>query len=421
MNVFLYNIFVYSLWAGMWLISPWNKKACAWLDGREAWKEKILGWKKEGNGGQVIWMHCASLGEFEQGRPVLEGLAKMYPGARILLTFFSPSGFEIQKNYTLASLVCYLPLDTPANARWFLDQVNPTVVLWIKYEYWYHLLKEIHHRKIPALLVSAVFMPWQNFFKWYGKFWRNMLHFFDVIFVQDKSSLKLLQKTGYTGPAICAGDTRFDRVLDIAQKPNDLPGIFKEFCNGEKIIIAGSTWPEDEKILLHYANINPQVKLIIAPHQVDPIHMEEVNKGFRNSILYSRAVTSGENISGYHVLIIDNIGMLSVLYQYADITYIGGGFGDAGIHNTLEAAVFGKPVIFGPEHEKFTEAFGLMDCGGAFTITNALELEKIFDELLENNKALLKAGNAAGKYVSDHAGATKIILDYVEGNRLMIN
>lgn len=369
--------------------------------------------------GKTIWMHCASLGEFEQGRPVLERLREKYPGYRALVTFFSPSGYEIRKNYKGADLVCYLPMDSPSAARKFLDEANPSLVIWIKYEYWYYYLREINKRKIPLLLVSAVFRPDQAFFKPYGGLWRKMLGFFDRIFVQNEESLKRLQSIGLNGIAECSGDTRFDRVSETAES-NEEVSLIREFCGGRKVIVAGSTWEEDEDEILHFTMANPDVAFVIAPHVVDRENIREVSKRFPGSICYS-ALEEKTDFTKTNVLIIDNIGMLSKLYRYADITYVGGGFGNDGIHNILEPAAYGKPVIIGPVYDRFFEAKELIEAGGCFSIENALELEKLLQRLLRDENTLGKASSASFEYVRKNRGATERILHHIVANRLLIS
>ncbi len=363
-------------------------------------------------------MHCASLGEFEQGRPVIENIKNQYPQVKIVLSFFSPSGYEVQKNYAGADDVFYLPIDSKANAKKMVAAINPSLVLWVKYEYWFYYLEELKQQNIPLILVSGIFRKSQPFFKWYGTAWQNALACFSHFFVQDNNSQNLLAGIGIDKNVSVSGDTRFDRVIEIAKKFEHIPFI-KEYCGESKVIVAGSTWEEDEAELIHYVKANPQIKFIIAPHEIAADNLKDVQKEFAGSIFYSELLTTQSLNS--NVLIIDNVGMLSRLYQYADITYIGGGFGDDGVHNVLEAAVYGKPVIYGPEFEKFKEAIELIDCGGGFSIPTALELEKVFTELLQNEQLLKTTGEAAKKYVYSNSGATKKIMDYIQENRLLTN
>ena len=291
-------------------------------------------------------MHCASLGEFEQGRPLLEALKTANPAQKIVLTFFSPSGYEVMKNYKGADFVFYLPMDSPVNAKMFLDAVNPSIVLWVKYEYWFYYLSMLKQRNIPTLLVSGIFRQNQPFFKWYGDIWRKMLQSFTHFFVQNNESVKLLSTIGFKENVTLTGDTRFDRVLEIADHFTAVPGI-AEFCGDSPVIVAGSTWEEDEIELLHFVNVHKNVKFIIAPHEIDKANLKDVKEEFPHSIFYSelqseQQTTVNDQRSTPNVLIIDNIGTLSRLYKYATITYVGGGYGADGVHNVLEAAVYGK-------------------------------------------------------------------------------
>lgn len=365
-------------------------------------------------------MHCASLGEFEQGRPVLEAIRKEFPQCRIVLSFFSPSGYEIRKNYSGADQVIYLPLDTAANARKLISSMNPSLVLWVKYEYWFHYLAELKKREIPVILVSGIFRPSQPFFQWYGEIWRKMLTCFRMLFVQNKASLEMLQSAGIATNAEVAGDTRFDRVIDIAERKEEVEHI-RNFIGNHRVLVAGSTWEDDETELIHYVKQHPEIKFIIAPHEIDEANLKDVKREFEGSVFYSDYTNRKVIPEKCNVLIIDNIGMLSRLYRYADVTYIGGGFGSDGIHNTLEAAVYSKPVVFGPVYQKFAEARGLVEAGGAFSIQNALELEKLLDRLFGDPAFLQSTGEKSGRYVYSMKGATQKIIRYVNENRLLTN
>ena len=380
-------------------------------------------------------MHCASLGEFEQGLPVLEKIKAEHPEHRIVITFFSPSGYEIKKNYKGADHIFYLPTDSVNHAKKFIKLINPKIVLWIKYEYWFYYLSELKNKNIPVLLISSAFRKDQPFFKWYGSFWKEMLTCFNHFFVQNEKSKLLLQSIGYNNVSL-SGDTRFDRVITIAENFNEVD-LMKEFCGTSKVIVAGSTWEDDEAEWVHYINSNLSIKFIIAPHEIDKENLNDVKKKFKGSIFYSEWISNLKSETPYvkketysHVshlpspvncLIIDNIGMLSRLYNYADVTYVGGGFGDEGLHNILEAAVYGKPVIFGPEYEKNTEAEELIDCNGALCIENAIDLEKALTKLFFNEEKLKQMGIAAKNYVYENAGATKKIMEYIYENRLLTN
>jgi len=410
-NIILYNLFIKLYVLGIGIASIWNDKAKQWIHGRKIFPViNNTSIKKP-----TIWMHCASLGEFEQGRPVIEKIRAQYPHCKIVLTFFSSSGFEIQKKFTGADFIFYLPTDSALHAKKFINLINPTLVLWIKYEFWYYYLEELRNRNIPVLLISASFRKDQTFFKWYGAFWKNMLHCFTFYFVQNENSKNLLNTLGFKN-AIVSGDTRFDRVITIAENLEDI-ALLKEFCNNSKVIVAGSTWEDDEAELVHYVKTNPWLKFIIAPHEVDKENLEDVKKVFTGSIFYSEL--NENNTQNHNVVIIDNIGMLSRLYSYADVTYVGGGFGDDGLHNILEAAVYGKPVIFGPELQKNFEAAELIECGGGISIENALELEDAFNNLLNNEPELKRRSEAAKKYVYSNAGATEKVIQFIQENRLL--
>ncbi|HTE28303.1 3-deoxy-D-manno-octulosonic acid transferase [Flavitalea sp.] len=429
MSLFFYNAFIalYGFAAG--IISPWNPKAKLWLRGRKRLFDRLETQIREKAGtdkseSRLVWIHCASLGEFEQGRPVLEGLKNDYPSLRILITFFSPSGYEIRKNYPGADFISYLPVDSMNNAKRFFDLVKPDLVLWVKYEYWYYFLNEIKKRNIPLLLVSGLFRKDQAFFKWYGGLHRKMLSFFKHLFVQGQSSADLLKTLDNIPPVTINGDTRFDRVTAIANTFTPIEEI-AAFCKDFPVIVAGSTWQEDEEELDHYANTHPGLRFIIAPHEIDESHLRSTETLFKHTVRFSKwkktfaNPTINSSSTPPNVLIIDNIGMLSRLYFYATITYVGGGFGNDGIHNILEAAVYGKPVFFGPVFDKFSEAIDLLECGGAYTVENALELEKTMNELLQNQDEYRDACTAALNYTQQNRGATKMILDYIKDNRLL--
>jgi len=370
---------------------------------------------------QVVWMHCSSVGEFEQGRPLVESLKKNYPSISITITFFSASGYEATKNYEGADQIYYLPFDGASNAKKMVELLNPSLVIWIKYEFWYHYLHELKSRKIPVLLISGIFRNSQPFFKWYGSLWKEMLASFTYFFVQNESSLKLLSSIAINNNVIITGDTRFDRVIEIAEKFEPI-SIIEKYCKNNRVIVAGSTWEEDETELIHYIKANPAIKFIIAPHETDLGNIQQMMKVFPNALLYTdltNALVEQREIN--NLLIIDNVGMLSRLYHYASITYVGGGFGADGVHNVLEAAVYGKPVIFGPEYKKYAEAIGLVESGGGIPIKNALELESVLNLLWEQEDVLKTKGIASKKFVFANAGASKKIIQFVQENRLLIN
>jgi 3-deoxy-D-manno-octulosonic-acid transferase len=389
-----------------------SPKAKSWLSGRTTIFNDLTSWRaKIGQSEKVIWMHCASLGEFEQGRPVLEKVKLNYPTHKILLTFFSPSGYEIRKNYNKADGVFYLPIDAKNNAQMFIEIVQPSLVIWVKYEYWFYYLITLKERNIPVILISAIFRNTQPFFKWYGCLWKKILGCFDKIFVQNENSISLLNTIGINQNIVQAGDTRFDRVIDIAENNTSLPKMLLQFCENKQVIVAGSTWEDDEQVLVHYARSNKDVQFIIAPHETDEERIVEIEKLFIGAVRYSDFIAGKKAMQ---VIIIDNVGMLSKLYELATIAYIGGGFNDSGIHNILEAAVYGKPIIFATEFEKFKEATDLVDAEGAFTIENAIELETLLDRLLADNVSLDKAGAICKSYVYEKQGATSTIMEYLK-------
>lgn len=364
-------------------------------------------------------MHCASLGEFEQGRPVLEAIKTKYTDYQVLISFFSPSGFEARKDYPGADWVVYLPMDSTRHAKQFVQLLQPALVLWVRYEFWYYYLNELHKQKIPVLLVSGLFRPSQPFFRWYGALHRHMLFCFRALFVQQPSSVALAKSIGLS-EVYLTGDTRFDRVSATAASPIDLPEI-ASFIAGRPTLVAGSTWPEDEEELDHYCNTRTGYCYIIAPHEISEEHLADIEKLIHNSIRYSTWKKEPQPGHAFRVLIIDNIGLLSRLYKYTDLAYIGGGFGGDGLHNILEAAVFGVPVIFGPDYDDFPEAVDLLAAGGAFSVETALVFEKTADELFTDAVRRQQAGEAAAGFVRNHTGATRKIMNYIDENRLLTN
>ena len=413
----LYNVVIRLYYLAVLLASGFNKKAKQWIAGR---KERALIRFEES-----IWFHFASLGEFEQGRPVLERMRDLHPASKIVITFFSPSGYEIRKNTPLADAVYYLPLDTAKNAAGFLDTIQPKLAIFTKYEYWYHFFNEARKRRIPIYVVSAIFRPEQAFFKWYGRFPRKILGFVNWFFLQDERSKQLLAGIGLENATV-GGDTRFDRVWANAQQPRSISGL-EAFKNGQRTFVAGSTWPEDEQLIAKLVARHPDLKFIIAPHEISE---EKINKlahllPAAQTIKYSEIsnlipIAIGMSPDSYrdsnlNVLIIDNIGMLSSLYQYGEIAYIGGGFG-AGIHNTLEAAAFGLPVIFGPNYRKFIEANDLIALKAGFSITDGPDLEAITVTLLNDSAFYATSSKKAGDYVKEHIGATGTIVEQITNN-----
>ena len=353
-----------------------------------------------------IWVHAASLGEFEQGRPLIERIRKDYPKYKIVLTFFSPSGYEVRKDYKGADYVCYLPFDTPDNAMMFVRIVKPVVAYFIKYEFWRNYLRELHKNDVPAYSISSIFRPNQIFFRWYGKSYREVLHCFDHFFVQNEESKKLLFSAGVTFSTV-VGDTRFDRVLDIQAAAQPLP-LVERFKGDALTLVAGSSWGPDEDIIISYFNAHPEMKLVIAPHVVSDSHLKEIeSKLKRPFVRYTQATE--ESVQQADCLIIDCYGLLSSIYRYGEISYVGGGFG-VGIHNVLEAAVYGIPVIFGPNNKKFREAQHLLANKGGFEIHGYDDFEQLMNKFLTDEAYLKQSGKAAGDYVKGNAGAMELIL-----------
>ncbi|MBV9986512.1 MAG: 3-deoxy-D-manno-octulosonic acid transferase [Chitinophagaceae bacterium] len=417
----LYRLFIWLYPKAVWLLSFSNSKAKAWLKGRRKLFQKLAAAFHK-NTAAVIWMHCSSLGEFEQGLPVLESLKQHYPSHRILVTFFSPSGYEVRKKHPAADHVFYLPMDSPSHAHRFLNIVQPVLAIFVKYEFWYYYLQETRQRNIPLLLASGIFREDQVFFRWYGGVHRRMLSFFSVLFVQNQESLQLLQTIGITGNAMLAGDTRFDRVMEIASEFEPVLPV-EAFCGDFQTIVAGSTWTDDDEELDHFSNTHPDTRFLVAPHDISAERLDECLKLYRHSMLYSSYLLTyrtDPRPAGINTLIIDNMGMLSRLYRYATVCYVGGGFGDDGIHNILEPAVYGKPVLFGPVYDKYFEADELIEAGGAFSVENALELEAYLTELLTDTTRCKKAGRAAADYTRQKAGATGKILRWIQENRLLM-
>ncbi len=405
MIIFLYNVIWFLFNIAVKLVAPFNTRAALLKKGHaKVWDDL----KKIKSKGKVVWVHCASLGEFEQGRPLIEAIKEKKPEYKIVITFFSPSGYEVRKDYKYADLVLYLPPDTRRNARRFIESVNPKMAFFIKYEFWYYYFHALKKNEIPLYSVSAIFRENQMFFKWYGFWFRKLLKCVTKFYVQDEASGLLLNKIAITNYVV-AGDTRFDRVSAIAESAAGVP-LINSFVKGSRALVAGSTWPADEKILAAWINKAPSdVKLIIAPHEIDKAHINELIQRFNIPTLCITNITN-ELPSDTRVLIIDTIGMLSAIYRYGSIAYIGGGFGK-GIHNILEAATYGMPVIFGPKYKKFREAVELEKRKGGFAIHTYEQFVKVMNELWsEDEKKLVKAGEIAAEYVESMKGATELIL-----------
>lgn len=366
--------------------------------------------------GKIVWMHCASLGEFEQGKPVLEKILKEWPQAVPVISFFSPSGYEVIKKRNDYPFVFYLPMDSAVHAQKWMKIINPSLVIWVKYEYWYYYLHAIQKKNIPLLMVSGIYRRNQVFFKWYGSLYRKMLEAFTHFFVQNSSSKKYLSTLIDKNKITVSGDTRCDRVIEIANCFEPMEEIEK-FCEASHVIVCGSTWENDEAIWTHYARIHQKIKFIIAPHEIDKENVEHVKKEFDGACLLSEWKLILEKIPNAkppsNCLVIDNIGILSRLYYYADITYVGGGFGADGLHNILEAAVYGKPVLFGPVIHKNFEASEMIDAGGASIVSNAPDLEGQLNDFFKNPEKVLLKGKAARDYVYANAGASEKIALYI--------
>jgi 3-deoxy-D-manno-octulosonic-acid transferase len=407
----LYSISIYIYNFSIRIAALFLPKAKLWVEGRKNIFERLSSQLHIVNPGnkKLAWFHCASLGEFEQGRPLLEKYRKQYPDEIILLTFFSPSGYEIRKNYKGADLICYLPIDTPSNAKLFLDIVKPSIAFFIKYEFWFNYLNELKIRNIPVYLVSGIFRQDQHFFKSYGGWFKRQLRSFTHFFLQDEASASLLASIGFENADV-VGDTRFDRVSEIVRNVSKIE-LVEKFKGDQMVFICGSTWQEDEK-MISVSDWN-KFKIIIAPHEINEDHLSFIEAEFSRqnckTIRFSQA--NALNINAANVLIIDNIGMLSSLYQYGSIAFIGGGFGK-GIHNILEAATFGLPVIFGPNYHKFNEAKELIKSGGAFSVSDTEELNKTFT-LLKDGQILKMASHVSKHYVQSRTGASDKILSAI--------
>jgi 3-deoxy-D-manno-octulosonic-acid transferase len=401
---FLYNIVILIFTALVRLAAPFNSRARLLSEGWKEWRSRIEG--KAGENGKTVWMHCASLGEFEQGRPVIEAIRKSKPDVKIVLTFFSPSGYEVRKNYKEADCICYLPADTPANASEFIRLVNPDIAIFVKYEFWSNYISVLHRNNIPLYLISGIFRPGQHFFKWYGSYFRSLLGKFEMFYLQDAGSQSLLRSIGITRTVV-AGDTRFDRVAEIAAAAKDLPRI-EAFRGGEKLFLAGSSWEPDEEIIAKYINMNPsKMKWVFAPHEIHAANVERLEKLFTVKVI--RFSEYDGSPTDARVLIIDNIGMLSSAYRYAYIAAIGGGFGK-GIHNVLEAACWGIPVLFGPKHEKFREAVELIKENGAVSYNSFDKFSETLNKWLDDEAFYLNTAKAASSYVKKNTGATDMIM-----------
>lgn len=411
--LFLYQIIILFVAQLLKLVALLNPKIKLFVEGRkvvfQTLQESITPSDK------TIWFHAASLGEYEQGLPIMEAVKKIYPSHKIILTFFSPSGFEVKKNNTVADVTVYLPLDTISNAKQFLDLVHPEKVFFIKYEFWPNYLKELKNQNIKTYLISGIFRENQAFFKWYGGFYRNALQAFDYFFVQNDSSKKLIQRLGFDNVMI-SGDTRFDRVMNILERDNSLD-FMDEFCTtNSKIIVIGSSWPKDEELLISYINqADATVKFVIAPHNIKTDQIITLKSQLRKkTILFSEK--DSDDVSNYAVFIIDTIGILTKIYSYADIAYVGGGFGNPGVHNVLEPATFGVPIVLGPNYEHFAEATALVGLGGCISIKDFNSLAATFNLLLQNEDERFEKGHICSTFVQMNTGATEKISNQISKN-----
>jgi len=403
----LYNFGIRLFILGLKIASLRNLKAKQWLKGRKGLIKKIK--KEHALDEKVVWVHCASLGEFEQGRPLIEEIKRAFPEKKIMLTFFSPSGYEIQKNYPTADYIYYLPADTRRNARRFIKYCNPEVVFFIKYEYWFNYLSLLKKKNVPVYFVSAIFRKEQLFFKKRGGWYRKMLKFATHFFLQNEESAELLRSLKLDNYSV-VGDTRFDRVAHVFENVKPIPQV-EQFLGGQKAIIAGSSWKAEEALLMQYFRINSAYKLIIVPHEVTKENIQRIKDMFDNRVVlyseFTKTFTPDKNI-----LIVDAYGLLTSLYQYGFIAIVGGGFG-VGIHNVLEPAAFGMPIIFGPNYHKFMEAVDMADKHCAFPVSNIEEFNTLLNHFLKDPVVVKKLSDIAAEYVRSNVGATQKILDFV--------
>jgi 3-deoxy-D-manno-octulosonic-acid transferase len=425
----MYSFLVSAAGFFLKIIALFSPKMRLFVDGRKTVFDTIS--QNISKQEATIWFHAASLGEFEQGLPVMEKIKIRFPKHKIIVTFFSPSGYEIRKNNTIADVTVYLPLDTRKNAKLFIDLVHPELVFFIKYEFWPNYLNELKSRNIKTYLISGIFRENQAFFKWYGGFYRNALKSFEHFFVQNEKSKKLVQQLGFQNVSI-SGDTRFDRVVSIVERDNRLDFI-EEFKNNSLTIVVGSSWPKDEELLVHFINQSPEnIKFIIAPHNIKPEQIVELQKSItKKSILYtdlfpaqtlhvthSAETLHATSLQEYDVFIINTIGILTKIYNYADIAYVGGGFGNPGVHNILEPATFGVPIIIGPNYSHFAEATALVNMEGCISISNQKELNDAFSNLISNDAIRHEKGHICSTFVQMNKGATEVILKYLQNDNV---
>lgn len=406
----MYSLAIFLYMLAVIVVSPFHKKAGAIVRGHID-TFKILREKIDRNA-RYVWFHAASLGEFEQGRPLIERFRREHPEYKILLTFFSPSGYEVRKNYEGADVICYLPFDTPGNVMSFFRLVRPEMAFIIKYEFWWNFLRACKHYNIPVYSISSIFRANKVFFKWYGKGYSAVLRLVDHFFVQDEESARLLSTLHITDNVTIVGDTRFDRVLDIQAKSRELPLVETFGKDAKSIFVAGSSWPQDEELIIPYFNNHPQMKLILAPHVIDEAHLKHIeSKLKRPFVRYTEA--NEATVAQADCLIINCFGLLSSIYRYGNLAYVGGGFG-AGIHNVPEAAVYGIPVLFGPNNKGFREAQDLLRMGGCFEITGQPLFNALVDKLTGNPRLCAKKGALCRDYIKSNAGATETIFSTLQ-------
>lgn len=412
----IYNLIVIIVAQLLKIIALFSPKMKLFVDGRKTVFQTLS--DKIQSSDKTIWFHAASLGEYEQGLPVIEAIKQQFPNHKIVVTFFSPSGYEVRKNNTVADVTVYLPLDTISNAKHFIELVHPEIAFFIKYEYWPNYLNELKNQNIKTYLISGILRENQAFFKWYGEFYRNALQTFDYFFVQNESSKTLLQSIGFNNVKV-SGDTRFDRVVSILERDNSLDFI-EQFKNNKTTIVIGSSWPKDEILLVNYINqSSDDVKFIIAPHNIKQEQISNLkNQIQKKTILYSEKdemlkQVQHDKTEAFQVFIIDTIGILTKIYSYADIAYVGGGFGNPGVHNILEPATFGVPVVIGPNYSHFAEATALVNMEGCISIQNQIQLNEAFDLLLRNEDERLEKGHICSTFVQMNKGATQTIINHI--------
>lgn len=411
--LFAYNIFIYFYLIGIRLAAPFNSKASKWVAGRRDW-QRNLAEKLGDNKDKIIWIHSASLGEFEQGRTLIEAIRSKHPHFKILVTFFSPSGYEIRKNYHGADYVIYLPIDTKKNATTFIEMTKPSLVIFIKYELWYHYLKTLQERNIPTILISAIILPSQSYFGVFAKFFQSMLQLFTHVFVQDDQSKNLLATIHIAENVSVAGDTRFDRVAETMRESFSNEAL-EHFCNNNQVLIAGSSWKEDEEALAFVQSKIPHLKIIIAPHEINASHLDSIKSIFKDALQLSEYCFD----QPAKVLIIDSIGMLSKIYRYATIAYVGGGFNLSGIHNVLEAAAYGKVVCWGPNYNRSAEASKMLELGCGFSYNNKEQLVHFIQNLLDDASQREVKNKLAKDFVESNLGATNRIMVFLQDSNML--